>query len=325
MGQSFLTIDGATSTFGTTATVSSVAPTFLNAINLPLSPTFSNPLQVWPINDKTQSISAYDPNFQPPVVESYNVSLERQITPSTTIAVRYVGNRSTHLSGGYNLNFPNVFENGIANATNITAAGGNAPLFDKLLMGINVPGAGVVNGTTVTGSQALRAYTGTFGFLAANGAGNIANFFNTTQALGAAGTTPVRGWLIGNAGLPANFVVVNPQYSGASFTCACLNANYNSGVLELNRRFSHGFTFQGNFVWAKVMNLNGTSEDPRNWNLQRFEGGQKYTWKASGTYELPFGRGKQLLNGTSGAAAPPARSWGTGRWAASSHSIREVI
>jgi Carboxypeptidase regulatory-like domain len=302
MGQSFLTIDGATSTFGTTATVSSVASTFLNAINLPLSPTFSNPLQIWPINDKTQSINSYDPNFQPPVVQNFNLSLERQLTSSMTLAIRYVGNRSSHLSGGYNLNFPNVFENGIANATNITAAGGNASLFDKLLMGINVPGAGVVNGTSLTGSMALRAYTGTFGFLAANGAGNIANFFNTTQALGPAGTTPVRGWLLGNAGLPNNFVVVNPQYSGATFTCACLNADYNSGVVELNRRFSHGFSFQGNFVWAKSMSLNGTAEDPRNWNLQRAQGGQKYTWKASGTYELPFGRGKQFLNATSGAA-----------------------
>lgn len=301
MGQSFLTIDGATPSFGTSATFQPAGATFLNAVNLPLSPAYSNPLQTWPINDKTQNISAYDPNFQPPVVQSYNASLERQLTSTMTLAIRYVGNRSTHLPGGYNLNFPNVFENGIANATNITALGGNAPLFDKLLMGVNVPGAGVVNGTTLTGSQALRAYTGTLGFLAANGAGNIANFFNTTLALQPTASA-VRGGLIANAGLPANFVVANPQYSGASFTCACLNADYNSGVVELRKRFAQGFTFQGNFVWAKSMTLNGTTINPRNWSLQRIEGGQLYTWKASGTYELPFGRGKPFLHATSGAA-----------------------
>ena len=110
----------------------------------------------------------------PPVVQSFNASLERQITPSLTIAVRYVGNKTTHLSGGYDLNWPNVFENGIADATNVTAQGGNAPLFDRILMGVNVPGVGVVDGKTITGSQALRAYTGTFGFLASNSAASLA-------------------------------------------------------------------------------------------------------------------------------------------------------
>jgi hypothetical protein len=173
MGQSFLTIDGATSSFGVSATQASVAPTFLNAVNLPLSPPYSNPLQIWPINDKTQSISAYDPNFKPPVVQSYNASLERQLTQTMTLAIRYVGNRSTHLPGSFAVNSTNVFENGFYDATNVTALGGNAPLFDKLLLGINVPGAGVVNGTTLTGSQALRAYTGTFGFLAGRESGQF--------------------------------------------------------------------------------------------------------------------------------------------------------
>src|SRR5437773_1325911 len=166
MSQSFLNIDGSVPSFGTSAIFTAVTPTFLNSVNLPLSPTFSNPLQVWPINDKTQNISSYDPNFVPPVVQSFNASLERQLTSSLTLAVRYVGNKSTHLSGGYDLNFTNVFENGILNATNITAQGGDAPLFDKLLQGVNVPGVGTVNGTSLTGSAALRAFNSTFGFLA---------------------------------------------------------------------------------------------------------------------------------------------------------------
>jgi hypothetical protein len=50
------------------------------------------------------------------------------------------------------------------------------------------------------------------------------------------------------------------------------------------------------------MSLNGTGVDPRNWNAQRTPGGQEFTWKASGTYELPFGPGKKFLHATSGAA-----------------------
>jgi hypothetical protein len=299
---SFLDISGAVTQFATSATFSAVAPTFLNNINLPLSPAFSNPLQVWPLNDKTQSIVVTDPKFKPTVVQNWNASLERQLTPSLSLALRYVGNRTTHLPGGFPLNTTNVFENGIAAATTQTAQGGNAPLFNQLLNGVTFPGIGTVNGTTLTGSQALLQYSGTYGFFAGNSAGGLANFFNTTQALAPAGTTPVRGWLIGNAGLPANFVTVNPQYSGVTDECACLNATYNSGVVELIKRFSHGLQFDGSFVWAKSMNLNGFALEPRDWNAQRTPGGQKFTWKASGTYELPFGRGKQFLNATSGAA-----------------------
>ncbi len=302
MTLSFLDISGDVTQFATSATFSAVAPTSLNNISLPLSPTFSNPLQVWPVNDKTQSITVTDPNFKPTVVQSYNVSLERQLTQSLTLAVRYVGNHTTHQPGNFSLNNTNVFENGIAAATTLTAQGGNAPLFNQLLNGVTIPGVGTVNGTTLTGSQALLQYTGTFAFFAGNSAAGLANFFNTTQALGAAGTTPVRGWLLGNAGLPSNFIVVNPQYSGVTDVCACLNYSYNSGVVELNKRFSNGLTLNGNFVMAKTMSLNGFALNPRNWNAQREPAGQEFTWKASGTYELPFGRGKRFLNATSGAA-----------------------
>src|SRR5437867_6201026 len=87
MSQSFLAIDGSVPSFGTTATFSAVAPTFLTSVNLPLSPAFNNPLQVWPINDKTQNISTYDPNFKPPLVQSFNVSIEREIASGWTVAV----------------------------------------------------------------------------------------------------------------------------------------------------------------------------------------------------------------------------------------------
>jgi hypothetical protein len=270
-------------------------------VNLPLSPTFTNPLQVWPVNDKTQNISSYDPNFKPPLVQNFNVSLERELFPGLTVAVRYVGNKTTHLSGGYDLNWPNVFENGIAAAANLTAQGSNAALFDKLLMGVNVPGVGTVNGTTLTGSQALRAYTGTFNFLASNSAASLASFFNTTQALQPAATA-TRGGVLINAGLPANFVVVNPQYNRVSFTCACLNRLYNSGNFEIQKRFSKGSSFQSNFVWAKNMELNGTSRNARNLAIDRSQGGTKFSYKASGTYELPAGPGHKLLGASSGIA-----------------------
>lgn len=303
MTLSFLDISGVVTQFADTTTNTSVQPTFLNQLSLPLAPTYSNPLQTWPINDKTQSIVVSDPGFKPAQVESYNVSLERQVTSSLSIAARYVGNKSTHLPGGFALNTTDVSNNGIAAATVLAAKGLDAPLFDQIFKGVTFPGIGVVNNTTLTGTQALLQYSGTYANFAGNSAGGMASFLNTSQALGPAGTTPAKGWLLGNAGLPNNFVVVNPQFNGVTDECACLNALYNSGVFEAIKRFAHdGLVLNANLTWAKSMSLNGFSLNPQDWNAQREPGGQQFTWKASGTYELPFGRGKHFMNATSGAA-----------------------
>ncbi len=61
------------------------------------------------------------------------------------------------------MNTVNVVQNGIAAATVLTAQGGNAPLFNQILNGVTFPGIGTVNGTTLTGSQALLQYSGTYG------------------------------------------------------------------------------------------------------------------------------------------------------------------
>ena len=85
------------------------------------------------------------------------------------------------------------------NAFNVTRAGGNTPLFDRIFMGLNVPGAGVVNGTTLTGSEALRRYTNTNQFIANCDVGALANFLNTTSAI-----TGENGGLLRRAGLPGS-------------------------------------------------------------------------------------------------------------------------
>src|SRR5262249_11121170 len=138
--------------------------------------------------------------------------------------------------------------------------------------------------------------------------------FNTTQALQPAATA-TRGGVLTSAGLPANFVVVNPQYNRVSFTCACLNSFYNSGEFEIQKRLSKGLAFQSNFVWAKNMQLNGTGRDARNWNLDRTQGGAKFSYKASGTYQIPAGRDHNFLNATSGLAGVASKilgGWQTG-------------
>ena len=45
-----------------------------------------------------------DPNFKNPYVQSYNLNIERQLTPSTGLIVGYMGSKGTHLRVARNLN-----------------------------------------------------------------------------------------------------------------------------------------------------------------------------------------------------------------------------
>src|SRR5262249_1129065 len=149
----------------------------------------------------------------------------------------WVGNKGTKLWEGEQLNHTNIYENGILEAFNITRAGRDAALFDRMFMGLNVPGAGVVNGTTLTGSQALRRYTSTNTFLANGDVGGLANFLNTTAAL-----TNENGGLLRRAGLPENFITVNPQYGSVTLQGNSSNSSYHSLQTQLTKRYSRNLT-----------------------------------------------------------------------------------
>jgi hypothetical protein len=295
--QSFLGIDGSVTTFGNSATFTPTTATTVSGVSLPLSPTSSDPLAVLTLTDRNQSFSAYDPFFQPPLVQNWNVSLERQLTKTMTLAVRYVGNMTTHLTSGTALNAANIFENGIADAFKITQAGGDAALFTQLFNGLNL-GNGVV-GTAVTGSAALRNYSTTKAYLNANNVGAFAAWLNTTNSF-----TNIRGGLLSRAGLPDNWIVVNPQYSSVSIVNATARSSYNAMIIEFQRRFSSGWTAQTNFTWAKTLLQGGggdgsnTYRNPRNFSLDKALASydQNWAWKANGAYLVPFGPGRKFLN-----------------------------
>ena len=90
-------------------------------------------------------------------------------------------------------------------------------MFDQMFKGLTLNpgtnaslGQGVVNGTTVTGSAALRGNTNYRGNIAQGNYSAIANggstSLNQTNL-----ATGVAGGLLRNGGLPENFIVNNPQ------------------------------------------------------------------------------------------------------------------
>ena len=155
----------------------------LDKTNIPLSTGGALPFGPVPLTNRTAGLTGYADNRKTPYVQSFNLSLQRELANDLTATVSWVGTKGSKLWTGEELNYTNIFENGILDAFNVTRAGGDAPLFDKIFNGLNVPAAGVVNGTTLTGSQALRRYTSTNAFLANGDVGGFASFLNSSSAL----------------------------------------------------------------------------------------------------------------------------------------------
>jgi hypothetical protein len=269
-----------------------------------------------PLTDRTQIIYLMGDKRPAPYIQTFNFSVQHELMPRMTVQVSYVGTKGTGLFHNTELNEDNIFENGFLNAFNVTRAGGTAPLFDRMLQGLNVPGAGIVNGTTLTGSQALRLYTSTRNFIADGNIGDLADFLNRS-----ANITGVAGGFLRNGGLPENFFVVNPQFNRTELWLADGNSTYHSMQAQLRQTFSHGFSGQFTYIWSKALGdaINGSTGvrdatmvlNPRNRsaNKSRLSFDRTQTVNAHGTWELPFGPGKPFLSGAPAFIRRAVEGW----------------
>ena len=145
-------------------------------------------------------------NHPSPYVQNFNFEIQRELAKNFTLSTAYVGTKGTRLGGGIPLNSVDIFNNQFLAAFNTTRTGGNAPLFDQMLRGLNIPGAGVVDGNTVTGSAALRAYTSTRTFIANGNVGGLADFLNRDTSV-----TGKRRGFVRNSGLARPTANVRPD------------------------------------------------------------------------------------------------------------------
>src|SRR5207302_6201733 len=232
-----------------------------------------------------------------------NFSIQRELTPSLTLTVSFVGSKGSKLVRSVDVNEVNIFENGMLQAFQTLQAGGTSPLIEQIF------GAG--------GSASIRSNSSYQGFLANNNVGGFANFINTTNQV-----TGILGGLLSRAGLPANFVVANPQYLTSYYTGNFSNSTYNSLQADLSRRFAQGFTIQTSYVWSK--NLGDDEGDSstfqssfrtlRNRSLDKrlLLYDRTHVFKANGLYELPFGRDKMVGRNSNGFVDRVIGGWQTG-------------
>jgi hypothetical protein len=105
-----------------------------------------------------------------------------------------------------------------------------------------------------------------------------------------------------------------PELTGLTNWGSIGNSIYHSGQLEVRRRFAHGLQIDGSWVWAKHIDDDTDSGLPQNsLNLRAERSDSLYTNRhvvnISGTYELPFGRGKRFLSNANGAVDALFGGW----------------
>jgi hypothetical protein len=286
----------------TTISFTSGSPLSLSNVALPYSP--GQALATVPLTDRTQTLRVFDTGLRNQYYQNWNFSLQREISKDSVLSVRYIGTKGTKLLSGVNLNTDDIISNGFLNAFNVTRSGGNAPLFNQLFMGLNVPGRGAVNGTTITGSDYARANSTMQSYMANGNVGLFSNYINSTP-LG----TNVNGGLLAKAGLPQNFFVTNPQFANVYLVGNNANSTYNALQIEYEKRFGHGWVYQGSYTWSKAL---GESElgstqtydnqyrdaQNRSFDKRIMTFNRTNVFKSNWIYELPVGKGRRFLANT---------------------------
>lgn len=287
-------------------------------LRLPIPQQFA-PLAASPLDGSRQdTFQAYATNRQDPYIQNFNVELQRELSQNWTMSLSYIGTKGTRLWAGVPLNGVNInagLPGGqtFLDAFNVTRAGGTAPLFDQMLRGMNIPGAGVVNGATVTGSAALRAYVATRPIIANGNVGGLANFLNQSTNITGKG-----GGFVRNSGLfPENFFVLNPQFSEVTLNSNPNSSTYHSLQAQMTKRLSQGFTTQTTYTWARSLGETDNDfvslipRDPRNRALDKslLAFHRTHNISTNGAYELPFGPGRSFLADAPGVIQRIVERW----------------
>jgi hypothetical protein len=263
-----------------------------------------------PITQRTQTLTAYDPNIRTPYTESLNLRLTRTIGSSLTVDLIYAGNLGRKTASTVNLNTPNMISNGLFDALKVVRAGGESNLINKMIGTYNVTGSGT--SSTLSGSQQLRVTTVQTGAgipvqtLLANGNFssiaswlsnvNVSTTNNTGVTAAADGTN---GQLLRLNGFPENFIYTNPQYRTITWNANMNKSSYHSLQAQIQLRPTHGLMLSATYTWSKNMGYNSIS-DYTNRDIDYGQvGGRKHAITSYGTYDLPFGPNRWLFSSVS--------------------------
>ncbi|MBI4873405.1 MAG: TonB-dependent receptor [Acidobacteria bacterium] len=273
--------------------------------NLPkLQPPSQKPADLTqPAPFSNNSNTVLDPSFKFPTTHQWAFSLQREVLKNTVLEVSYIGRRAYHLIGAYNANQSDIFRNGFLDAFKTVKAGGESALINKMLTADSRLRAGE------TGSQMMRRLSSSTLDL------------NSVAALASSIATRIQGGrsVTDLSGAGAFPIILYPQYSnGLNVIDSSDFSTYHGLILQIQRRFHNGLSFQGSWTWSK--SLDTRSFDPaftvvssgagqsassspfdmynRKLNYAVSDFDRTHALQANWVYEFPFGKGRKWLAGT---------------------------
>ena len=237
---------------------------------------------------------------------TYSVSFERAISRDMAVDIRYVGTKGVDQWSTLNYNardiesngFINEFKNAVANLKANNIAGGSRagsfayfgpgtgtnplPIYMAYLLGRT----DATNPASYTGTNWKNTgFTGDMAFRDPNPTSG-----NNCGICDLDGSATFRANAIA-AGLPANFVVLNPAVNGNSVTDSGAYSDYNALQIEVRRRLSKGLSASGSYQYAREGGsafdgfLHGRTMDPT--------ANVRHAIKAQWDWTLPVGRGQR--------------------------------
>jgi hypothetical protein len=266
--------------------------------NAPFNPTYSianEPVSNLPI-DPTLPVPAgaklvpggVQPNMNPPTLISWSLRVQRELSPNTSLTVGYIGSHGYHEVIGIDANEP------IPTICPAAPCPAVYPTYDA-----SMP-------ITATNSPLLG--------------------FPINQPSGAP-DSPLAGAPVpaGSFYIPFGTPKANPSPTLTNtWTWFALGtSNYNALQVDVNRRFSHGFSVRGVYTWSKALDdgdsLNQTTANnapglvSNPFNLRADYGRATYDVRNLGVinaiYDLPIGRGKAYLSDVSGVTDKLVSGW----------------
>jgi hypothetical protein len=243
------------------------------------------PMKAIPVTDRTQQAWFFDPNYTSPYIQNLTLSVSRSIRQNVTVDVRYIGTLGRRLYSSVNLNSANFLYNGLGAEFDRIRAGGESPMLDKMMNGVNLCAVSTacnggqtygaigttVNGVAQTAAYQLRSASAFRTNLSMGNWSGVAGSLNTlnyTQvgcpAAGAAGNcglpavdpSVTRGSVMRLSGLfPENFISTNPQFGTVNWFANMGNTNYHSVQVETTLRPTRGFQGTVNYTFSKNLGV----------------------------------------------------------------------
>jgi len=213
--------------------------------------------------------------LQFPTIDAWNLSVQRALTPTLTLTMAYVGNKGTHTLGdGDNRN------------TNPNEAA------------INLPASYSVNGQALHYDPTVAANV-----ITATGATSTQNFLQRYYG-GSLPACKVPGYSYYTP-TPPGFAAPAPEPFVAAGACGWTqsifyqgddqNTEYDALQVSLAQTFSKGLAFTANYNWASAFDENSTYWT---WSHtathERDSNVRDQQFVMYGSYDLPFGKGKQF-------------------------------